>query len=599
MAYILCPTCKFKTLSDYALCKHCGTPLPGASQPTQLLALNYQSGPAPSRGQGSVPLESNLLSPIVLTQGVTSIGRMADNLIVLPGTQVSRHHAVIRRDQSGAYLVEDLQSTNGTFLNGARISAATTVNVGDSLKIGGTELRFDQGPSPAGDRSGKPLRPEKTYISLPKPPAASTSSITSIADTIWSGKVNSENFRPLAREEWALKHLKAENGDDYFILKGLDHPGYLRLTERDVFIWKLMDGRHTLRDILVAYFQAYRAIGTDRLIDLMYELTENDFLQNTESAQPSQPRGAFETSLAVVRRIYGAFLDKQFSIQGADDLITRIYKKLGWPFYTRIGQLILAAVALAGLAAFAIILLRGGQTLFVVGGSAALGIIVLALANIISIFLHELAHALTVKSYNRHVHRVGFMIYFGMPAFFVDTSDIWMEPKAPRIQTSLAGPYVNLLVGSLASLVMVAGPAPLIGDLLFQLAALSYLTVFFNLNPLLELDGYFVLMDWLEVPLLRKRSLEFVQHRLWGKLRGRETFSKDEKLFSVFGILSAFWSLVAIGIFFLYTGPRMVGLFQGDPEAMVTAISIVALLVLLGLVGLLIRRLRPGDPSQS
>lgn len=560
LTYILCPTCKFKTLSDYLLCKHCGNPLPGAPKIPLLLTLTYQSGPAPARGL-------NPFSPYVLTQGVTSIGRSGDNVIVLSDSQVSRHHAVILRDQDGGYLVEDLESTNGTYLNEARLLAATPVKAGDLLKVGDTVMRLDEGPKPVFNQSGKPLRPEATFISLPQLPPTSTSSFDSLDKTLWSGQVVTENYRPQACEGWALKQLLDKDGSDYFVLKGLDLQGYIRLTERDVFIWKLMDGQHTLRDILVAYYQAYHAIGTERLIDLLEELNEKGFLKNTQLIRQSQPHGVFERSLEIARRVLGAFYQKKFSIQGADEWITRIYTRFGWPLYTRAGQVVLAVIALTGLAAFVIILLRNGQSLFVVKGSTALGIIVLALASSISIFLHETAHALTVKTYNRQVPRVGFMIYFGLPAFFVDTSDIWMEPKGPRIQTSLAGPYSNLLVGSLASLIMFASPSPFVSDVLFQLAAWSYLGVFINLNPLLELDGYFVLVDWLEMPLLRKRSLEFVQHRLWEKLRRGESLSRDEKLYTVFGILSALWSGVAVGIFFLFTGPRMLGLLQASQQS--------------------------------
>jgi len=590
LAYILCPHCKFKTLSGYVLCKHCGNPLPGAPPIPTLLALTFQDGLEPSRKPISTLFGSNPPFPLVLTQGVTSIGRKIDNTIVLPDDKVSRHHAVINRDQAGLYLVEDLQSTNGTFLNGTRLKMPSMVEAGDLLKIGDTELRFDEAPRPVFNQSGMPFRPEATIINLAKPSFTADDSLESMANTLWSGRVLSENYRPQARKGWALKHLKAEDGGDYFILKNLDQDGYIRLAERDVFIWRLMDGQYSLRDILMAYLQAYHAMGTERLIDLLDELNEKGFLQNTEPVRPVQPRGAMAIGLSLARRVVGAFHQKQFPVQGADEWITRIYSSFAWRLYTRGGQLALAVTALAGLAAFVTILLRGGHSLFQIEGSTVLGLVVLALASTISIFLHEMGHALTVKAYNREVRRVGFMIYFGMPVFFVDTSDMWMEPKRPRIQASLAGPYASLLVGSVTSLAMLASPTPLISDLLFKLAAWSYIDAFFNLNPLLELDGYFILMDWLEIPLLRKRSLEFVRHRLWGKLRGGEAFSREEKLFGAFGILSAIWSAVAVGIFFFYAGPRMLGILHGDPAVVITIITVVLLLALLGLIGLRARR---------
>jgi len=554
LAYILCPICKFKTLDEYVMCKHCGNPLPGASRIPPLLALTVISGLAPSGG-------FDPYSPHVMRQGVTSIGRMDDNIIVLLDERVSRHHATIHRDQDGSYLVEDLDSSNGTFLNGDRLKKARRVKAGDLLKIGDTVMRLDVGSNPDPSQPGMPPRPEATLIRLPKLPLTSQSSGEPKGETLWTGEMITEDYSPQACEGWALKQLPDEDESVFYILKGLDNQGYLRLTERDVFIWKMMDGKHTLRDILVAYFQSYRAIGTDRLVDLLHELNEKGFLKSIAPRGQSKPRGVIASGLYYLRRVFGAFYQKQFSIHGADEWITRIYTHFGWFFYTRIGQLILAAIALSGLAAFAFLRLSGDQSMFVVNDSAVMGIIVLAIASVISIFFHQVAHALTVKAYNRQVPRVGFKIYFGMPAFFVDTSDIWMEAKSPRIHASLAGPYGNLVIGSIASLIMLSSLPPLFHDVLFQLAALSYLSVFVNLNPLLEMDGYYILVDWLGMPLLRKRSLEFVQHQFLGKLRRREVFSRDEKLFCVFGILSAMWTAIAVGIFFLYKGPRLFELF--------------------------------------
>ena len=59
-------------------------------------------------------------------------GRLADD------PELSRHHAQISRDDSGMYLIEDLASTNGTIVNGARISSPIPLAVGDSIEVGAT-----------------------------------------------------------------------------------------------------------------------------------------------------------------------------------------------------------------------------------------------------------------------------------------------------------------------------------------------------------------------------------------------------------------------------------------------------------------------------
>jgi DNA-binding response OmpR family regulator len=71
-----------------------------------------------------------------LTNPVSTIGRAVGNDIVILSKRVSREHARIRRD--GRKLVlEDLSSTNGTFLNEERVLAPVTLRDGDQLNLGG------------------------------------------------------------------------------------------------------------------------------------------------------------------------------------------------------------------------------------------------------------------------------------------------------------------------------------------------------------------------------------------------------------------------------------------------------------------------------
>ena len=64
--------------------------------------------------------------------------------------------------------------------------------------------------------------------------------------------------------------------------------------------------------------------------------------------------------------------------------------------------------------------------------------------------------------------------------------------------------------------------------LLYTWALLNYFIVFMNLIPLLELDGYWILADLIQVPDLRPRSLQFIRYDLWRKLEDRERITKQE-----------------------------------------------------------------------
>lgn len=79
---------------------------------------------------------------IVLTATCT-IGRDADNDLVIDDPLVSRHHALVRLLGGNQYYVTDLGSSNGTFLNGRLVMVPAVIKSGDTLQIGGAKLTLD------------------------------------------------------------------------------------------------------------------------------------------------------------------------------------------------------------------------------------------------------------------------------------------------------------------------------------------------------------------------------------------------------------------------------------------------------------------------
>ena len=107
-----------------------------------------------------IPLEQELV-----------IGRSTPGQGSLGGdSEISRVHARVYRDASGQLMVEDLGSTNGTFVNGNRISAPTPLRAGDELRVGQTTLGVEGGAAAEGATAvGAPIPPA---AAAPPPPAA-------------------------------------------------------------------------------------------------------------------------------------------------------------------------------------------------------------------------------------------------------------------------------------------------------------------------------------------------------------------------------------------------------------------------------------------
>src|SRR3954452_21799384 len=96
------------------------------------------------------------------------IGRSTPGAGSLGGDgEISRVHARVYRDAAGQLVVEDLGSTNGTFVNGNRITVATPVNAGDQVRVGQTTMTVEGGAADAGATSVGNVIPAP----VPTPPA--------------------------------------------------------------------------------------------------------------------------------------------------------------------------------------------------------------------------------------------------------------------------------------------------------------------------------------------------------------------------------------------------------------------------------------------
>jgi pSer/pThr/pTyr-binding forkhead associated (FHA) protein len=73
---------------------------------------------------------------------IVTIGRLPDNTVVIDNPAVSSHHACVFRDGE-EFVVEDLQSTNGTFVNSTRV-VRETLHHGDVVLVGQHRLVFDE-----------------------------------------------------------------------------------------------------------------------------------------------------------------------------------------------------------------------------------------------------------------------------------------------------------------------------------------------------------------------------------------------------------------------------------------------------------------------
>ncbi|HEY6930662.1 MAG TPA: HlyD family efflux transporter periplasmic adaptor subunit [Thermoanaerobaculia bacterium] len=127
--------------------------------------------------------------------------------------------------------------------------------------------------------------------------------------------------------------------------------------------------------------------------------------------------------------------------------------------------------------------------------------------------IHELAHGYVTKFYGGEVHDIGAALLYFMPAFYCDTSDsLLFESKWHRLWVMLAGMYIESIICCIATLLWVASyPDTLLHELSYKMMLYTGISsIFFNINPLRKIDGYYALASVLELPELREESIEYL-----------------------------------------------------------------------------------------
>jgi putative peptide zinc metalloprotease protein len=380
-------------------------------------------------------------------------------------------------------------------------------------------------------------------------------------------KVDFASSKPRKVDGVVERRFESDREGVYYIIKNPLAGTYLKLTDKDYYLWKLMDGTNSVRDLVIAYFTEYKSFAFARVDSLIDQLRSNSFLSDQPVNTFGNLKNLMNKSLNHnTDKFWDFFLNKQFMLCNMDNYISKAYDMIGWIFFTKPMKILYLILSGFGTFFFIKQLNSGAYSILRMWDSYSLGLLTVLLIYTVIIMIHETAHAFAIKSYGRHVRGGGLVVYFGIPAFFVDTMDIWMEPRRARMAVSWAGPYSQLISGGFCATISAFFPGTFASSLLFRFAFFSYMSFFINITPLLELDGYFILIDWLEIPFLRQKSLAFVKKEFWQKILKRESFSKDEKIFTVFGILAGVWSVCAILIAIYLWERRILSAFNSGLE---------------------------------
>jgi putative peptide zinc metalloprotease protein len=445
-----------------------------------------------------------------------TLGRGPGNDLRLDDPTVSREHAQIELIDGCAFL-SDRGSRFGTLLDGRRVQAPTELRAGMQITLGDLGLAVHgAGEAPAMTLS------VPAGMSVILEGGAPRRVATAPGAT-----------RPRLRSGWSLKRLDAGPG---YVLKDHRSSTFHRLDATDGTLVTLLDGQHDVRELVAEATKRAGDEGPARLARLLAELADRGLLADVpDRGQDSRTRAGW---------LRAALTPRELALPRAGAAVTAIYRRGGYLLFTRAGLAALAATALMGLGAFVALIAAGSDTPLVVNHRLGLGALAFLLARLVIVLAHELAHGLAAESAGRGVVRAGLKWVLVFPYAFVDVSDAWFDTVGRRIAIALAGPGSDLVLGGACALAC-ALMAPGTGrEVLFQAALAGYLGALFNLNPLLERDGYHVLADVLGEPGLRRRAAL----RTRAILAGRVTRADSEPVLWRYGLATLCWSALTVAL---------------------------------------------------
>ncbi|HYG76841.1 MAG TPA: HlyD family efflux transporter periplasmic adaptor subunit [Planctomycetota bacterium] len=353
---------------------------------------------------------------------------------------------------------------------------------------------------------------------------------------------------PVSRRHDLIIRPVGESGE--CVVKDPASASYYQLGAEEAFLLSALDGTRNGTLICDSYQQRFNKALTEselqefidyaRAVGFVGPLKQAPDGSSQAQAEPAQPQNSLNSRQSI--------LYWRMRLFSPDALLNRLEPGLRFLFTPALVMFLTAA----GLFSAGIVWFNRAELISQFADALRPRTLFLAWLCIASVTLiHEFAHGLACKRFGGRVSEIGFLLMFLMPCFYCNVSDAWLfRERYKRVWVTLAGPCCDVLLWSAAVLIW---RVSMLDSLLNYLAwiTLSVLGVriLLNFNPLMRLDGYYLLSDCAGVTNLQQTSWEYVRAHLRWALFGcpfpgrlpRSTF------LLIYGTLSWWYAFIMLG----------------------------------------------------
>lgn len=356
-----------------------------------------------------------------------------------------------------------------------------------------------------------------------------------------------------------------EGGSLHYVIKDPRTNRFFRVKPLEHFLISQFDGNTSLDVVRRRASEEKNVLVSEEVLSRFVEKFRELGLLVREDEHP-----------ATSERAHGRdFLRYKFPLANPERLLDWVYHKVRWCFSGAFVFLMCFTIAAAAAAA----LTHRDELLF--GLESAVGLegllFVLVTVSLVTL-LHELAHGLTCRHFGGRVTDMGFLLLYFLPCFYCNVGDTYLfREKRQRMWVFFAGGFFELFVWALAILgFRIVAPATLVSRAFLVVAAVSAVRSLFTFNPLIKMDGYFLLAEHLGVANLRREAvsgLSRLGRRLAGldaepprdELQGRTIAGmRADRFLALFGFAALIYTAVLVGGLVLYSGGYLFESFGPD-----------------------------------
>ncbi len=168
--------------------------------------------------------------------------------------------------------------------------------------------------------------------------------------------------------------------------------------------------------------------------------------------------------------------------------------------------------------------------------------------------VHEFGHGVFCKHFHAGVREIGMIFIIFVPMGYVDaTASLGLPSKWRRVMVAAAGLYVEFFCAAIAAIVWARSDAGFANTIAHNVVITgTMLTLFFNANPLMRFDGYYIASDLLEIPNLATRGRTWLMRAASWLLMGargskpKPLVTRTDWVVAIYGVASWVWQLVVL-----------------------------------------------------